>query len=245
MYINNGQAYVPVCSNVTTIIIEESENDMGLFKGFGLNGKCHKDIKIQYKTLNSNQTKKGFLRNHEIITQNSKRIECTNTDDLKEIIIQNKMKITKKLNQISISNYTSSATKLKTRNNHLKNLFNHHSYLTNGTDIIANLDEFLEINNDIENFSNKKNNINDANFGQKIEVDTKKGGYFDNIFIGIGDFFSELFTVAKNIIFLIIILIFGYYLLKIIFKCSPLCFDLIKNIHQRAINNNDVHDDEL
>jgi predicted PurR-regulated permease PerM len=101
----------------------------------------------------------------------------------------------------------------------LKNLFNHHSYLTNGTDIIANLDEFLDLNNDIENFSNKKNNINDATFGQKIEVDSNKGGYFNNIFQGIVIFFSELFTAAKNIIGLVIFLIIAYYLLKIFFKC--------------------------
>ena len=247
MYINNGQAYVPLCANVTTIIIEEDENENIFLKGFGLAKKCFKDLKIKYRS-NLNETNTGFLRNSEIITKSSKKILCTNTDETKEIIIQNKFKLSKKLNKIVVSNYTSSVTKLKTRNNNLKNLFNHHSFLTNGTDLISNLDDFLEINNDIGKFSNKES-IDESTFGQRLESESKQGGYFDNLFQAIGDFFTEIFTAAKNILIIIIMAIIGYFLLKILFKCLPCCFSCIKLIYNKTKkqenNHHENNDEEL
>ena len=247
MYINNGQAYVPACSNVTAIMIDDSEYENNNLKGLGITNKCFKDFKIKYKS-NLNETNTGFLRNNEIITKNSKRMQCININESKEIIIQNKFKLTKQLNKILVSNYTSSITKLKTRNNNLKNLFNHHSYLTNGIDLIANFDEFLEINNDIGKFSNKES-INEATYGQRLELDASQVGYFDNLFQAIGNFFSEMFTAAKNITAIIIIAIIAFFLLKILFKCLPCCFSCAKFIYQKTKkidnNNHENHDQEL
>jgi len=247
LYIKNGQAYVPMCSNVSIIYVNENEDEKNFFKGYGMNKNCYKDLKIEYKRTDSNITKTGFLRNSEIITPKSTKINCLNTEILKEIILQNKYRLTQQADKILISNYTSTQTKLKTRNSHLNNLFFHHSFLTNGTDLISNLDEFLEINNDISKYSNKEG-IDEETFGDRFESVTRKGGYFDNIIIGIVDLFSLLFETGKNLIAIAFITLIGYVLFKIIFKCFPLFSNCLKTTftkRENSNNNNFYNENEI
>ena len=236
MYINNGLAYIPVCNNVSTIsfdIIEEGS----FFKGFGTNKNCFNDIQIKYNKSGKNNTNFGFLRNQNIITQSSNRIECDSEDKI-EMIINNEFKVTKYKNRLTLSNYSSSSTKLKTRNKNLKNLFEHHSYLTNGTDLIEDLDEFLEINNSDESFSDKESKNDQVT---KIEYENNLG-YFNNFIGGVVNFFSEIFTTGFNLLSLFIVILVAYFLLRIFLKCVPF---LVNQIRSCIAKNKTQHEIDI
>jgi len=223
-----------VCTNVSAIIVNDDDEN-----NFFKDKKCYNDMKIEYRITNSNQTKIGFLRNSEIVTPYSTRVDCSNRVNLKEIIIQNKYKLSQQTNKILISNYTSKQFKLKTRNNFLNNLFSHHSFLTEGTDLIANLDDFLELNNDKDKLSNKKG-INEMTFGEKFETITRKGGYFDNLFYGIVNFLKVLFATGKNLIALAFIIIISFVFIKLLFKCLPCCFSCVRGICLKKQSTNNI-----
>ncbi len=224
-----------MCNNVTSIIIE-TEEEKSILNKFITNDDCFENFEIKFKKSGFNKTNNGFLRNQNIITQNSNKIKCS-SDNGKELIINNKIKLTKFSNMIKTSNYTSSVTKLKTRNKNLKNLFNHHSYLTNGTDLIEDLDEYLEINNGQDTFDiNKKSN--DFSDGTKIEFLTKTEGYFDGIII----FFKNTFSTGFHVIILLIVMFVSYYVLKMIIRCAPSicnCFCLPFRICLKKKQNNE------
>ena len=206
IYINNGLAYIPICNQITEIIIK-NEN---FIKESDSDKICYKDFLIDYKS--NGTTRKGFLRYENIITTSSTKINC-NLNNEKELIIDNKIKLSKKNNKISISKYSSSQIKLKNRGNQLNNIFNHHKYLTNGTDVFENIDAILTIQNENVGSSNNNGILNT----NKLEKEEDFNGYFYTVFTESGFFFRKLFM------FLFFTLITIFFLFVIMYLVSRLC----------------------
>ncbi len=185
----------------------KTDDEKKFFKGFGNNPKCYEEIEILFNKNQTNTERRGFLRNQQIISQRSKQIDCESFSK-KELIIDNKIKISKINNVITISNYSSSFTKFKTRNKKLKNIFQHHSYLTNGTDLIEDLDEITHlINGDSDFDKNSKNTIaNDKSYyGYFLSILTKSKLFLITI---IEVLFSCLIIVLITLVIIYILTLF-------------------------------------
>jgi hypothetical protein len=66
LYINDGLAYLPVCSNVSTIQVLERTTE------------CYKDFAVKYR-VNEKEIN-GFLRTSNILSQFSDMVDCKTTD---------------------------------------------------------------------------------------------------------------------------------------------------------------------
>ncbi len=198
-------AYIPICNKITEIIIPNEK----YLKKYNFNKKCYKDIMIDYKK--NGTIRQGFLRYENIITSTSPQIDCDLIHE-KELIIDNKIKVSKKNNKISISKYTSSQIKLNNRNNQLNNIFNHHKYLTNGTDAFENLDVLLTIQN--ENFAS--NNYIDF-LNTKLEKEEDFKGYFYTAYKESSSLFKKLFMFLFYVLLTILFLFVIMYLVSIVY----------------------------
>jgi hypothetical protein len=167
----------------------------------------------------TNVARKGFLRNQNIITASSPEINC-DSDFRRELVIDNKIIISKYKNKVTTSQYSSSQIKLNTRNNHLKNIYSHHGYLTNGTDALANIDLILAIQNENLASNNEiENDIYNSSSNTKLETEEEFEGYFHTAIIMFKVYIKEIALFAFfTLTFIAIVLVF-LYLLSII--CRP------------------------
>ena len=115
---------------------------------------------------------------------------------------------------MTTSQYSSSQIKLNTRNNHLKNIYSHHGYLTNGTDPLVNIDLILAIQNEnMESINDIDNDIFNNSSNTKLEKEEDYEGIFHNTLIKSKAFFRQMAIFAFfTLIFFIIILVVSYLL---------------------------------
>ena len=206
-----------MCTSVSDIHIKEDR--------FDKDDICYEDIEIYYKPRNESSLRKGYLRNQNIITQVSSRIKC-NSNIQKEIIIDNKLKITKFKNKISYKNYTSNVVKLITRNKKLKNLFQHHNYLTNGTDMIEDLSDMIKIINGDESVISN----NESSYSKKLIDESKFLGYFNGFNFNI---FLNMLNYFKNVL---IIFLFFFAIIHAITFCFPNINSILIKYFKKLIN---------
>lgn len=192
--------------------------------------KCYKDFLIEYKSNGSNVTRIGFLRNQNIISITSPKKDCE-SDFENELVIDNKIKLKKNKNKISSLQYTSSQIKFNNRNNQLKNIFFHHKYLTNGTDLFENLDTLLSIQND--NYASN-NFINEQIFNGSNVILTHENeftGYIENALKSIGSLLKKVFFLLAIFILVFLIGFTVFYLFSLLFPSfKAFVFSIYKNI---------------
>lgn len=241
IYINNGLAYVPTCSDVEKIFVVTTSEHNSFSKGY--RNSCTNGYKIKYQKKGSDVIMIGYLQNQNIISQNLKKIDCISASD-HELIINNKIKLKKTPNGVEISNYTSSIVKLHLKHNSLKRLFNHHAYLVNGSDLIEEIDNLLNINNGGDSIINN-NNQETPNDIRVINDNSVNGSYFNIMINGFVEFFSPIFDFGFRFFWILLFVIFVYFLIIIILKFVRMCPLYKAKANSIALQGNEANNDFL
>lgn len=128
MYINNGRVQIPSCAPLSNITIIGNSSIDKL-------GYCYNDFEISYIS-NTNETKRGFLRNQNIIVPHSSKSKCsqiTNTDMLLGSSISLKRSNIYPY-KVQLFNVSSTFSKLELKSKLLDRLFYHHSFFHQNKD---------------------------------------------------------------------------------------------------------------
>lgn len=234
LYFNNGQAFLPVCSNVSSIMVNSFVN----------RNDCDKEIKIAYtKQQKTNRLYNGYLRENNIITQFSSRLDnCLNQE--KSLIVVDSMNnsnvylIRRNQTQVQVSSYTTHLTKFKVNRANFKDLFNHHDFLVNGSDFYEKMQIYTDsATNDMDkNIEQKEStsnifdnaNVLDRNIVNDVASSVKN--FFGDQFLFIKDNLKIAFSILALFIFLI--------LMFVIFKN----FDLFQKISFKKSNKQNYHE---
>jgi hypothetical protein len=124
--------------------------------------------------------------------------------------------IQRNVNEISLINYNHSVkTLIRTslwNTNELQRLFDHNSFLTNGSNFFENIEVFNE-----QNFDGDSDFINDVPIGDWAEDDEL--GFFGSIFKSIKNIFSNIWNMFLELLFGVIIIFVLLCLIYFIFKC--------------------------
>lgn len=225
-YFNRGQAFVPVCSNVTTIRFRNRTNSAIVDE------TCPKHIPIEYQIENTNIFKPGYLRPNEIITQYSTIVNDKNCQNSLIITDENHNSsiLIRKIKQNTfVKELNHHLTEIQLTLGNLKNMYDHHAYLVNGTDLIEHLTDFLQEtifenvadNSLLSDRQKSSSKFNDE--GNPIETDPLKT-IRKSLLNGFFDFFGKIFDsfskIINYIVFILILLFFFYYF----FVSSSKCF---------------------
>ena len=207
IYFDDGVSYMPICTDVYNITI---------FKQQKMNDACFDDIQILYKNEKTQKYRRGFLRKNGIITQTSKKISCDLSEYNQKTIMIDDVLIQRHVNEINLINYNHSVkTVIRTslwNTNELQRLFDHNSFLTNGSNFFENIEVFNE-----QNFDGDSDFINDVPIGDWAEDDEL--GFFGSIFKSIKNIFSNIWNMFLELLFGVIIIFVLLCLIYFIFKC--------------------------
>lgn len=209
IYFDDGVSYMPICNDVYNITI---------FKQQKTKDSCFEDIQILYKNEKSQKYRRGFLRKNGIITQTSKKISCELSEYNDKAIMIADVLIQRKLNEISLINYNHSVkTVIRTslwNSNELQRLFDHNSYLTNGSNFFENIEMF---NNN--HFDEDSNSINDLPIGDWDE--DGELGFFGSIIKSIKNVCKKIWDTFVQLILFVILIFFIlcliYFFVKFLF----------------------------
>jgi hypothetical protein len=132
LYINDGLAYLPVCTNVSTIQILSTTSE------------CYRDFAVKY-TVGNNEIN-GFLRHSNILSHFSEQVECDSND--RSLVIEgSSIKIKRKQKNVTIENFDNNlVTKLRMpllEEGSLNEIFMHHQLLINSTGTIDHIEELF------------------------------------------------------------------------------------------------------
>lgn len=201
--------------NVSTIRIHNFSNEIS----------CTKQIPIEYKLENTAHFRIGFIRQDNIITQySSETKECKRSLIVKDSNETSYM--IKKINpHIFIDKLDHHLTDFRLNVGQSKDLFNHHSYLLNGSDIFEQINEFMFSDSKLEvsflgdSRSIKKNTHSDetTNFTLQNPFETISKTIstgFHNFFYYIKKKLTDLILIIFFLFstFLIIYFLFTFYL---------------------------------
>lgn len=150
-----------MCSQVSIIRIQNISK---------ISDKCTKHIPIEFKLAGTDHFQSGYIRENNIITQYT----TDSVFDCKQSILvkdskKNRHLIKKIESKFFVEKFHHHSTDLKIIAGNIKNLYNHHSYLVNGTGIIEQLNEFM-IDSSLDNLDQE--NFYDTNkISSKFNID--------------------------------------------------------------------------
>jgi len=213
VYFDDGVSYLPVCTDVHNITI---------FRQQKIKDECYEDVQIIYKNQKLKNYKRGFLRKNGIITLFSKRIPCELSDYNAKSIFVDDILVQKKSNEITLINFNESVkTVLRPslwNTNELHRLFEHHSLLTNGSNIFESIEDlFHQHVKDVEHTSDILNGIPVG----RIDGNDDDLGFVGSMVKSFKGFFSSIWqTSLEFLIYLVIsflVICVFYFTIKCIF----------------------------
>lgn len=222
--------FLPLCSNVSRILIESQITQ----------SDCDKDFKIKYVKNSSENTFNGYLRENNIITQYSTKLVNCQNNDKSLLIMDSKFKknmylIRRSSRNVETISYNAHLTEFKIRRANLKDLFNHHEYLVNGSDFYEQMQMYND-NTDFERRANEGSSSNIFDGSNVVDNDI-----LNQIASNIKDFFKfkflstfkQILQISFFIIVIFLILFFIYF--------------VFKNIHifQRILPKKNIHSEHL
>jgi len=200
VYFRNGASYLPICRKLDKITVLEKQDSKNNF--------CFEDIQIHYKSSKSPKVRLGFLRKNGIVTQFSKRIDCSGILNDHSIVLQDiiiKRKTNMKVDIIKLDHSISTQFSKSFWNmQDIKQLFNHHEYLSERASLLENAHEL--VNSQHQTFV-----INHDDVFQQLISETKEQD--DGLFGSIGKRISNLVNNILNYFVDIVIFIIASFLL--------------------------------
>ena len=129
-----------MCTNVSTVYVIENKGDK-------IN--CEENFEIMYvKNNKSALVEYGFLRENNIITQYSTRLDDCEKKGKSLVVVpsENAKALLLKRNKthVTVNELDSQLTEFKLSAGSLSNLYDHHDYLVNGSDFYEKIGEFLD-----------------------------------------------------------------------------------------------------
>jgi hypothetical protein len=201
LYINDGLAYLPVCTNVSSIQVLDTTS------------ACYRDVAVKYK-VGDNEVN-GFLRPSNILSQFSEIVDCK-TNDKSLVIESSSVKIKRKRQVITIEQYDIHlATKLRIpllQEGSLNEIFKHHQLLVNSTGTIDHIEELFA--------SQEREDIFYVRGNERIGENTASEVYgptlvFNNIYNYIKSVTSKVWNfIVYSIVAIVLALVLGFGLIK-------------------------------
>jgi hypothetical protein len=132
LYINDGLAYLPVCTNVSTIQVLNKTNE------------CYRDFAVKYSVGNNEVN--GFLRHSNILSQFSDIVNCKSSK--RNLVIESSLVRLKRIHKaVTVESFSNQyALKLRIpllKEGSLNEIFKHHQFLVNSTGTIDHIEELL------------------------------------------------------------------------------------------------------
>lgn len=218
--------FLPLCSNVSKIVIVSKT----------IQSDCNKDFKVKYVKNSSDNTINGYLRENNIITQYSTKLENCQNNDRSLLVMDSKMKknmflIRRTSANVDIIPFSAHLTEFKIQRANLKDLFNHHEYLVNGSDFYEQMQMYND-NTDFEKRANEGSSSNIFDGSNVVDNDI-----LNQIATNIKDFFKFKFWSSFKQIIQILFYIFLIFLILFFF------YFVFKNIHifQRIFSKKNTH----
>lgn len=156
LYINNGKFFLPTCINISKIYVKENEKNLS----------CTQFPEVFFDSPYSSKKVKGYIRFNNILTEQASHIACTLRKTSMIIDADNGKYFNFLLSGPSqtVREFVPHQVDLKLNSLNLKNNFDHHYLLFNGSDFYEQINEYL----------NPLTNSRSIELFSKIENERKK-----------------------------------------------------------------------